>query len=68
LKLVARPGWHKLKWSESYSIFGITVDRIHALKWFFPQEKATFHGVQKVYAYSENALVVEAQEVVPIQA
>jgi hypothetical protein len=39
-----------------YSIFGIAVDRSHALKWFFPQEKVAFHGSQKVYVYSENAL------------
>jgi hypothetical protein len=32
------------------------VDRKHALKWLFPQEKATFRGSQKVYMYSENAL------------
>jgi hypothetical protein len=25
--------------------------------WLFPQEKATFHGTEKVYMYSENALV-----------
>jgi Spy/CpxP family protein refolding chaperone len=42
-----------------YSIFGIAVDRSHALKWLFLQEKATFHGSQKVYVYSENALVFE---------
>jgi hypothetical protein len=39
-----------------YSIFGIGVDRKHTLKWLFPQEKATFHGTEKVYMYSENAL------------
>jgi hypothetical protein len=42
--------------SEIYSIFGIGVDRKHTLKWLFPQEKATFHGAEKVYMYSENAL------------
>jgi hypothetical protein len=42
--------------TSDYSIFGIAVDRSHALKWLFPQEKVTFHGSQKVYAYSENAL------------
>ena len=42
--------------SETYSIFGIGVDRKHILKWLFPQEKATFHGSKKVYVYSENAL------------
>ena len=26
-----------------YSIFEIGVDRSHAAKWLFPQEKATFH-------------------------
>ena len=40
-----------------YRIFGIGVDRKHTLKWLFPQEKATFHGTEKVYMYSENALV-----------
>jgi hypothetical protein len=40
-----------------YSIFGIAVDRKQILKWLFPQEKATFYGSQKVYTYSENALV-----------
>ncbi|MGD0891303.1 MAG: hypothetical protein ABR923_07190 [Terracidiphilus sp.] len=39
----------------SYSIFGIGVDRKHTLKWLFLQEKATFHGTEKVYMYSENA-------------
>jgi hypothetical protein len=39
-----------------YSIFGIGVDRKHTLKWFFPQEKTTFRGSEKVYVYSENAL------------
>jgi hypothetical protein len=42
----------------AYSIFGIAVDRRHALKWLFPQEKATFHRPQKVYVYSENALIL----------
>jgi hypothetical protein len=27
---------------RGYSIFGIGVDRSHAAKWLFPQEKATF--------------------------
>jgi hypothetical protein len=27
---------------EGSSIFGIGVDRSHAAKWIFPQEKATF--------------------------
>ncbi len=40
-----------------YSIFGITIDRKHELKWLFHQEKATFHCSQKVDMYSENALV-----------
>jgi hypothetical protein len=40
-----------------YSIFGIGVDRKHALKWLFSQEKAALYGSQKVYMYSENALV-----------
>jgi thermostable 8-oxoguanine DNA glycosylase len=44
-----------------YSIFGIAVDRKHVLKWLFHQEKATFHGSQKVYVYSENALAPAAQ-------
>jgi hypothetical protein len=39
----------------AYCIFGIGVDRKHTLKWLFPQEKATFHGTEKVYMYSENA-------------
>jgi hypothetical protein len=60
------PAWLR---SKSYSIFGIGVDRKHALKWLFhprgPRKqvlvcgvrvKATFHGPQKVYVYSENAL------------
>ena len=51
-----------------YSVFGIAVDRRKTLKWLFPQEKATFHNPEKVYVYSENAIAVEAQEVVPIQA
>jgi len=42
--------------ADSYSIFGITVDRKHNVKWLFPQEKATFHCSQKDYMYSENAL------------
>jgi hypothetical protein len=41
---------------EPYSIFGIGVDQKHTLKWIFSQEKATFHGSQKVYVYSKNAL------------
>jgi len=47
-------------WSAAdfpYSIFGIGVDRKHTLKWLFPQEKATYHGTEKVYMYSENALI-----------
>jgi hypothetical protein len=35
------------------------VDRKHTLKWLFPQEKATFHGTEKVHMYSENALGVQ---------
>src|ERR1019366_3559487 len=31
----------------AYSSFGIGADRKHALKWLFPQEKATFHRAQK---------------------
>ena len=41
---------------DYYSIFGIGVDRNRALKWLFPQEKATLHAPQKVYVYSGNAL------------
>ena len=40
-----------------YSVFGIAVDRRKTLKWLFPQEKATFHNPEKVYVYSENALI-----------
>jgi hypothetical protein len=39
-----------------HSIFGIAVGRRLTLQWLFPQEKATFHGLQKVRVYSENAL------------
>jgi hypothetical protein len=42
-----------------YRIFGIGVDRKHTLKWLFSQEKATLHGSQKVYVYSENALIAQ---------
>ena len=38
-----------------YSIFGIGVDRMHTPRLLFHQEKATFHGSQKVYVNSENA-------------
>jgi len=31
----------------NYSIFRITVDRNHSLKWLFPQEKATFDELQE---------------------
>jgi hypothetical protein len=41
---------------NSYSIFGIGVDRKHALKWLFSKEKATLQALQKVYVCSENAL------------
>jgi hypothetical protein len=44
-----------------YSIFGIAVDRRHALKWLFHQEKDTFHGSQEVYVYSENAPETDKQ-------
>ena len=57
-----------VKQHEAYSIFGIAVDRKHIPKWLFPlrgplrqvfvagvEVKATFHGSQKVYMYSENA-------------
>jgi hypothetical protein len=47
-------GLLEIRWG--YRIFGIDVDRKHTLKWFFPQEKATFRGSQNVYVYSENAL------------
>jgi hypothetical protein len=33
--------------ADGYRIFGITVDRRHALKWLFPQEKATMHAHKK---------------------
>src|ERR1700687_5508082 len=42
--------------SVGYSSFGIGVDRRHALKWLFHQEKATLQYAQKVYVYSETAL------------
>jgi hypothetical protein len=42
--------------TPGYSIFGIDVDRKHVLKWLFSKEIATLHALQKVYAYSENAL------------
>jgi hypothetical protein len=45
----------------AYSIFGIGIDRKHTLKWLFHQEKTTFHGSQKVYAYSKNVLEGEAR-------
>jgi hypothetical protein len=35
---------------------GIAVDRKHAAKCLFPQEKGTLHTAQKVYIYSQNAL------------
>jgi N-carbamoylputrescine amidase len=58
--LFLRPGWETTNLDQipfaSWSIFGIGVDRKHALKWLFPQEKATLRGSQKVYMYSENAL------------
>jgi hypothetical protein len=38
------------------AFFGMGIDRRHTLKWLFSQEKATLHGPQKVYVYSENAL------------
>jgi hypothetical protein len=40
-----------------YSIFGIGVDRKQDVKCLFPQEKDTFQCPEKVYVYSENALV-----------
>jgi hypothetical protein len=43
--------------SLSYSIFGIGVDRRLDAKWIFAQQKATLQTPQKVYVYSENALV-----------
>jgi hypothetical protein len=39
------------------SILGITVDRKHAAKCLFPQEKGTLHAPQKVYMYSQNAQI-----------
>ncbi len=54
-----------------YSSSGIAIDRKHALKWLFHQEKATFHCSQKVYAYSETALAPEetlSKALVRIQA
>ena len=46
-----------LSTTTGYSVFGIAVDRRKTLKWLFPQEKATFHNPEKVYVYSENALI-----------
>jgi hypothetical protein len=43
---------------RAYSSFGIGVDRKHALKWLFHQEKATLHYTQKVFVYSETALEI----------
>src|SRR5271166_3253087 len=57
---IAQSSTHEITRSETYSIFGIGVDRKHALKWLFPQGKATFHCFKKVYEYSENALDVAA--------
>src|ERR1039458_2423341 len=51
--------------SRPYSSFGIGVDRKHALKWLFPQEKATFHRAQKVYVYSETALKTQRKTTQP---
>ena len=53
-------GGARLRALTNYSSFGIGVDRKHALKWLFPQEKATFHRAQRVYVYSETALEVKA--------
>jgi hypothetical protein len=43
------------------------VDQKQALKWRFPQEKATLHALQKGYMYSGNALsrVPAASSLVP---
>ena len=53
--------WQGFRKFITYSIFGIGADRKHTLKWLFPQEKATFHGTEKVYMYSENAPALEEQ-------
>jgi hypothetical protein len=34
--------------SAAYSIFRIAVNRKQTLKWLFPQEKATFDGLQEI--------------------
>src|SRR5271166_1715873 len=57
---IAQSSTHEIARSETYSIFGIGVDRKHALKWLFPQGKATFHCCKEVYVYSENALELVA--------
>jgi len=48
-----------------YSSLGIGVDRWHALKWLFHQEKAPLHSAQKVYVYSETALEALAGQELP---
>jgi hypothetical protein len=57
--LNAAPAAHR----ETIVVFGIGVGRKHALKWLFPQEKATFHRAQKVYVYSETALEGELVDI-----
>jgi hypothetical protein len=55
---VDRRSFHREYLSAArYSLFGIAMDRRHTSEWIFPQEKATFHNLQRVYVYSENALV-----------
>jgi hypothetical protein len=72
-------GNHKVSLTEivkmPYSIFGITVDRIHTLKWLFPRPGSPATGLRrwggskshlsmhsKVYVYSKNALAPEKIE------
>ena len=46
---------------SDYSSFGIAINRKHAFKWLFHQEKATFHCAQKVYVNSETDLATQSQ-------
>src|ERR1039458_658204 len=52
---------------SDYSSFGIGVVRNRALKWLFPQEKATLHSAQKVYLHSESALKREGAHTWDVQ-
>ncbi len=44
--------------NAGYSSFGIAINRKHAFKWLFHQEKVTLHCTQKVYVNSETALAL----------